>query len=213
MENSIPSLVYCRRHPAKLMTKTTNSDVPFLIGGGGYDNLCAFRLIVQNDSVSLEPHKMQYAYKMMLFTNLLFCVFFCAFFYLATLADNPPWIYCVIFGIGAATCIGFDLIVYYRFRNAIERGVIFRYHRKSQRIELPDRQLEFSVGDSIHIECITAKLSATDFGDPNSELNFVLTSEDEMSRWNLLRSIATIRPFGSITSRLARELPIEVRRV
>ena len=195
------------------MTRIEDSDGHFLIGGGGYDNLCAFRLVVRNDTVSLEPYGMQYAYKMMFFTNLLFCVFFGAFFYLATFAETPPWVFGLIIGISAMTCIGFDLVVYYRFRNALDRGVVFRYHRKSELIELPDRGLKFSVSDSVHIECLTAKLSATDFGDPNSELNFVLTAEAQTNRWNLLRSIGTKRPFGSITSRLAKELPIEVRRV
>ena len=201
------------RYAAKPMTRIKDSDRHFLLGGGGYDNLCAYRLVVQNDTVSLEPYGMQYAYKMMFGTNVLFSVFFGAFLYFATAADNPLWVCGFIIGLGAATCLGFDLVVYYRFRNALKRGVILRYQRESGRIELPDRELEFPVGDSVYIECLTAKLSATDFGDPNSELNFVSISGAETNRWNLLRSIATLRPFGSITSKLSEELPIEVRRV
>ena len=195
------------------MAINSGSDRPFLIGGGSYDNLCAFRLVVRDDTVSLEPYKMQYARKMMYFTNLLFSVFFGTVLYLATCAENPPWVYGLIVSIGAGTCFLFDLVVYCRFRNANKRGIIFRYHRRSQLIELPDRGLKFSVGDPVHIECLTARLSENDFDEPNSELNFVFTSETGKNRWNLLRSIATIRPFGSITSRLAKELPIEVRRV
>lgn len=185
----------------------------YLIGGGSYDNLSAYQLVIQDDIVSLEPFSMKHAKKMMFFTNLLFCVVFGTFLYFATLAENPLWVFVLIAGIGVLTCVGFDLAVYYRFRNAIDRGVIFRYHRKSGLFELPDRGLKFSEGDSIHIECLTARLSAVDFNDPNSELNFVSTAGGETNRWNLLRSIATIRPFGSITSKLAKELPIEVRRV
>ena len=195
------------------MTELSGKDGPFLMGGGGYDNLTAFRLVVQNDTVSLEPYSMRYAYRMMLATNLLFLIFFALFFYFATLAENPIWIFVFIVALGTATCFLFDMVVYYRFRNALKRGVIFRYNRESETIELPDHGLEFSIGDSIHIECITAWQSADDFGDPNSELNFVSTGGTETKRWNLLRSIATIRPFGSVTSRLAKELPIEVRHV
>jgi hypothetical protein len=195
------------------MTEIAGSDGPFLIGGGGYDNLCAYRLAIQDDAVSLEPYDMRYGYKMMVGTNLVFCVFFGVMLYFSTFVKNPPWVFGVIVGIWAATSVGFDLFVYYRFRNAIKRGVIFRYHRKSKLIELPNHGIEFKADDSVHIECLTAKLSATDFGDPNSELNFVSNSATGTNRWNLLRSIATIRPFGSITSQLARELPIEVRRV
>ncbi len=195
------------------MTKLLGGDEPFLIGGGGYDNLTAFRLVVGKDTVSLEPYSMRYAYKMMLTTNLLFSIFFAFFFYLATFAENPIWVFVAIVSLGVATCCLFDIVVYYRFRGALNRGVIFRYNRKSEIIELPNLELEFPIGDSVHIECITARQSADDFGDPNSELNFVSTAGTETKRWNLLRSIATIRPFGSITSRLIKELPIEVRRV
>ena len=195
------------------MANLADNDGPFLIGDGWYDNLSAFRLVVNDDLLSLEPYGMQHACRMMIATNLLFWVFFGVLLYFIAHANNQGWVLGAVFSLGIATCILFDIVVYYRFRNAYHRGPIFRYHKKSGLIELPDRGLEFSAGDSIHIECITARESADDTEDPNSELNFVLTNGVEVNRWNLMRSTATIRPFGEITSRLAKELPIEVRRV
>ena len=172
---------------------------PFLIGGG-YDNLTTHHLVTTKDYVSLEPYGI-HAYMMMLVFNVLFVAFFAFVYYLAVLSENAVWILSVIVCLGLVTCALYDAVVFYRFRGALDRGVVLKYIRGSEVIELPAYDLEFSITDSIHIECITARQSSGDFGDRNSELNFVSTVGPEPKRWNLLRSIDNIRPFASMVSR------------
>ncbi|MEL7498328.1 MAG: hypothetical protein AAFN77_12015 [Planctomycetota bacterium] len=141
-------------------------------------------------------------------------VFFAGAFYLATQKENPAWVFYIIVFLAVFTCVLCDVIVFVRFRKSIRRGEILVCNRLTGKISLPDRGLHFTTEDEIHIECITARPEGSNYGDDlNSELNFVHSKEGRVKRWNLLRSIATIRPFGKLVNQLKQEVPIPIRRV
>ena len=184
----------------------------YLIGGGSYDNLMTYHLVVEKNRVSLAP--LPVAWSMMVACNCLFVAFFGGAFYLASLKDNHAWVFWFIIILAMLTCIAFDVVVYCRYSNSIRRGEILVCDQLTGKISLPDRGLKFTTEDDIHIECITARPKGSSDGDDcNSELNFVHSYDGKIERWNLLKSIATIRPFGKLVDQLKQETPIPVRRV
>lgn len=189
------------------------SEPAFLIGGESYDNLMTYQLVVEENRVSLAPLPMATAWRMMVVCNGLFLAFFAVMLYLATLQENPVWVYGAVAAIALFTCAGFDGIVFYRYKTSILRGEILTYDRLNGQITLPDRGLVFNAADDVHIECITGRLEGHSYDDLNSELNFVCLSDGEKERWNLLRSIGNTRPFGKLIKQLMQETPIPVRRV
>lgn len=193
------------------MNDTNQDETYHLIGGGGYDNLMTYHLVVDDQYISLEP--LGIAWSMMVVSNLFFLAFFTGFFYLATLKENPWWVYCFIVVVAVATCLVFDTYTYIRFRNSIRRGPILRYDRGTGEISLPDRGMKFSTCENINIECLTSWQEGGNAGDSCSELNFVVANSGGMERFNLLRSVATLKPFGKLTAQLRSELPIPVKRV
>jgi hypothetical protein len=185
---------------------------PQLIGGGSYDNLITYCLVVKKNRVSLAPLPLPWS--TMFACNFLFVVFFAGALYLATLKESPAWVHLFFFALALFTCILFDVYLFVRYRDSILRGEILVFDQLSGKISLPDRGLVFGSEDDVHIECITARQKDSSCAeDVNSELNFVHSGEGRVERWNLLRSVGTIKPFGNLVDQLKRELPIPVRRV
>ena len=194
------------------MSDIAAEEAVHLIGGGSYDNLMTYHLVVEKNRVSLAP--LPIAWSMMVACNCLFVTFFAIAFYLASLKDNPEWVFGFIIITAMLTCVAFDLVVYYRYSNSIRRGEILVCEQHTGKISLPDRGLKFTSEDDIHIECITARPKGSNDSEAwCSELNFVYSCNGKIERWNLLRSIATIRPFGKLVDQLRQETPIPVRRI
>jgi len=193
------------------MNSANQTETYYLIGGGSYDNLTTYRLVTNDQFVKLVPLEMPWS--MMVATNLLFLAFFACFLYFAKLGDNPWGAYCFIVVLAIATCSLFDFVVFTRFRNSTRRGPILTFDKTTGVVCLPDRGMKFSIRENISIECLTSWQEGDGPEDSNSELNFVVSNDGNIDRFNLLRSIATLRPFGKLTKQLRQELPIPVRRI
>jgi hypothetical protein len=187
-----------------------NTDEVFLIGGGAYHNFPLLQGRSTAHEFRLDPIP---ASKLSLAgMNLFFAIFFGSL-YLVAHHQHPLSVSIFVFAIWLVTAVGYTALVSYWHWESMAAGPALVVCKRSGVIRLPRHGQQFMIGESVWIECITAKHKNDPTSDWGSELNFVSMRDGTFQRWNLLRSNATWEPFNGLEREIQRETGIPVHRL
>ena len=121
------------------MDQARNEDDPekFIIGLGSYTNLETAIPFENEIEFRIDPAPMPTTF--MLVTNAVFVVLTFAFYWVGTTYGNGDTLHFAlsILGIGALTCFGFTMFVYYAFDNARRSGPWLVINKLSNKVTLP----------------------------------------------------------------------------